>query len=186
MARGTEVSRVSVTLPPLPEGHPSSLQVIDITYDDGTVDRRWLKDDVVVVVAIDRDVNIVSIEEKGYQHCVTGYVDKDDSPEYTAHKELLEETGYQTQSMELVCTTPQDSGGSDRKVHIFLARSCEEMSEPKEDYIKTVVMKPGDFLEQFTARMQDTSKPQRGALSFLATTLVFLKLGFLKFSTEKE
>ena len=41
------VRETQVLLTALPEGHPSSLQVIDREFEDGTIDRLWLKDDVV-------------------------------------------------------------------------------------------------------------------------------------------
>jgi len=61
-----------------------------------------------------------------------GMIDPGDTALETAHKELLEETGYVAAEMELVTVTYVSAYSTARK-HIFLARGCKPVQAPEEE-----------------------------------------------------
>ncbi|WP_198653106.1 NUDIX hydrolase [Actinocorallia populi] len=69
--------------------------------------------------------------------------------EAAAARELLEETGYEAASVEVVMQTYLASYASHRR-HAVLARGCRKAAEPKPDdgeFVETVLMPVREFLE---------------------------------------
>lgn len=58
--------REEIPLPALPKGSESSLGVVDIAYDDGSVRRLWTKDDGVQVLGLTSTGQVIAVREKGY------------------------------------------------------------------------------------------------------------------------
>lgn len=52
-----------------------------------------------------------------------------ESPANTARRELLEETGYEAQSLELLLSTPTSAGMTPEITHLFLARGLQLVAE---------------------------------------------------------
>lgn len=97
----------------------------------------------VDVLALDQNNNIILVKQfrpgpkKIFTELVAGLVDKGEKPVDAAKRELLEETGY-TGDFEFLTKVYID-GYSDVTRHVYVARNCTKVSEPKLD--------PSEFLE---------------------------------------
>ena len=58
-----------------------------------------------------------------------GKVDQGESPEDCAKRELLEETGYDTETLELICTYAPAIGYSNEMIHLFTGRNLKKVNE---------------------------------------------------------
>ena len=67
-----------------------------------------------------------------YQSLIGGIIEEGETPLDAAKREMLEETGYTSDNIEIICET---FGGS--KIYfpeyVFFARNCKKISEPKLD-----------------------------------------------------
>lgn len=181
------VERREIPLPPLPPGSESSLRVVDLLHDDGSVKRLWSKDDGVQVLGLTTDSRVVAITEHGYTHLVGGYVESNESPAAAARRELREESGYDAHVLELLTAVYQDSGGSDRAIWLFLATGCRPFGD-SEASISVTLMSPNEFWQLITEYVTaDPYTKHRGLMSLITATLAFSKLGWLTVTpTEKE
>lgn len=78
-----------------------------------------------------------------------GNADGDEPVEVAAARELLEETGYEAASVEVVMQTYLASYASHRR-HAVLARGCRKVAEPTLDdgeFVETVLMPVLEFIE---------------------------------------
>ncbi|SDE32435.1 NUDIX hydrolase [Kordiimonas lacus] len=130
------------------------LEVEDRTYSHDGREYRYVvarQPEFSVVGAVTKEGKILMMRQfrPGPGHFThelpAGMVDPGDTPEETARKELLEETGY-TGRIEAV-TTAYVMAYSTAKRHIFLAHDCEKIAEPEED--------PGVIGEPFLMDPQD-------------------------------
>ena len=141
--------------------------------------------DCVMIVGFDMSGKLISIKEfqpgvgTYYLKMPGGTLDQGMSPEAMARQEFLEETGYDAGTMDLVTTMAFDSGGSDRKVSIFLARSCKKVQEP-ETGIEVSLDHPLEFLNRFAGYLlADPQETHGGANTVKAIFAVFAKLNLL-------
>ncbi|GAA2214799.1 hypothetical protein GCM10009850_102650 [Nonomuraea monospora] len=83
----------------------------------------------------------------------------DEPVEVAAARELLEETGYEAATLEVVMRTFLSSYASHRR-HAVLARGCRKVAEPRLDdaeFIETVLMPVGAFVRHvLSGQMTDT------------------------------
>ena len=90
--------------------------------------------------------------EKVYDDMPAGFIDKDESPDSAARRELLEETGY-SGDFEYLGNFVH-SAYVDTKLHLFIARNCKKIQEPKYDrneFIEVVKKSLEDFVVQVRA-----------------------------------
>ena len=172
------VERRQIPLPPLPPGSESSLGVVDLVYDDGSVKRLWTKDDGVQVLGLTPEGKVIAIRERGYTHLVGGFVEPGENPETAARRELLEETGYIAESIELLAAPYQDSGGSERIIWLCLATGCRK-AQDSETGIGVTPMSPSELWQHITNCIANPSEKRRGIMSLAVATLAFQKLGWL-------
>ena len=172
-----EVERIVVPLRPLPEGNESSLQIIDIVYDDGSVRRTWKQDDGVQVLGLTEDGQVIAVTERGYTHLVGGYVEPGEDPEIASGRELLEETGYQAGN---IWPLPKiDLEG--RVIHLYLATDCRKIQNCESE-ISVELMSPRQFWQHILQYMQDEpGTKRRGSNSLQAAVFAFSQLEMIEF-----
>ncbi|MFI7416403.1 NUDIX hydrolase [Nonomuraea sp. NPDC049684] len=88
-----------------------------------------------------------------------GNADQDEQVEAAAARELLEETGYEAATLEVVMQTFLASYASHRR-HAVLARGCRKVAEPRPgdgEFVETVLMPVDAFVQHvLSGQMTDT------------------------------
>jgi ADP-ribose pyrophosphatase len=100
----------------------------------------------VNAVAITEDSKILMVRQ--YRHAAAivsleipgGVIDGDESPEHAMRRELLEETGYQFDSMELLCTVYANPSTANNHTYCFLAKGGKKIQEQSLDEHEELVV----------------------------------------------
>jgi ADP-ribose pyrophosphatase len=100
--------------------------------------------DWINVIPITPDGRVILIEQ--YRHGVEkitleipgGMVDETESASDAAARELLEETGYKAESLELLGKTRPNPAIQNNWLHIYLARNCQLVGPPKFDGVEHI------------------------------------------------
>ena len=180
------IERREISLPSLPEGSESSLRVVDIVYEDGSVKRLWAKDDGVQVLGLTTEGEVIVIAEKDYTHLVGGYIEPNEEPKDAVRRELLEETGYEAHTVRLLAAVHQDSGGSERTMWLYLATDCCKISDG-EVGIRVTLMTPQEFWRLITTYIEtEPGTKRKGLMSFAVAALAFHELGLLAITSTRE
>jgi len=113
--------------------------------------------DAVVIIPVTLDNQYVMIGEArpNLESYVAisfpaGMVDKGEDYEITAKRELLEETGYTSETIEQLEWHYQDQGCSSAKIITFLARDCKKKNGPQLDgfeQIESIELADDDIIE---------------------------------------
>lgn len=78
----------------------------------------------------------------------SGHIEKMESPEEAACRELMEETGYQVDKLELLGTIATDTGRLGNKLWCYFAPNVTRIKEPEStDGIKLVKCAPEELLQ---------------------------------------
>lgn len=93
--------------------------------------------DVALIVPVLENGDIMLVRQ--YTHGVkdivvevpAGYLDKGEDPKTAAQRELLEETGLTTNSIEKIGHFSSDTSKMPRNAYIFLARNCKQTHNQK-------------------------------------------------------
>lgn len=91
--------------------------------------------EIVLIEQFRHGIQSVSLEIPG------GIVDEDESPEESAARELLEETGYAPREIISLGFAHPNPAIQNNRVHFFLALDCEKIQEPTFDATEHVVAK---------------------------------------------
>ncbi len=108
-------------------------------FPDGSVFEpfySYSRRDYVVIVAIDTEGRYICVRQfrQGIKKVTTefpaGGVEKKDKSDHleTAKRELLEETGYESDDWKFLLTVPSNATIADNYAHIFVARYCRKVS----------------------------------------------------------
>jgi ADP-ribose pyrophosphatase len=123
---------------------------------------------VIMVRQYRHAANIVSLEIPG------GVIDGDEAPEAAMRRELLEETGYQFDDVELLCTIYANPSTSNNHTYCYLAKGGIKVQEQDLDEHEEVVV------EEYTiAEVKQLLADNKIAQALHCTGLfyAFLKLG---------
>lgn len=115
--------------------------------------------------------NIVSLEIPG------GVIDGDESPEHAVKRELLEETGYQFDHVELMGTTFANPATANNITYAFLATGGKKVSGQSLDEHEELIVEEYT-IEEVKQMLLDFKIPQ--ALHCTALFQALVRLGELK------
>lgn len=159
--------------------------VREVWVTDKGQEIRWkyALPDGVQIVGCTSEGKVIAISEfqpavgVDYLHFPGETMKEGEDPLTAGHRGLLEETGFAAESVELVSSILQDSGKSDRKIHIVLARNCMKVQEGEEG-IQTLLLDPADFWDRLLAYfLTNPSGKHGGGNSLKAAALVFHAMG---------
>lgn len=119
------------------EGKIINLKVDEVELPNGRTSKRELIEHpgAVAILAITADNKIIMVEqyrkalERSIIEVPAGKLEKGESPETTAIRELEEETGYTADTLELIQSFSTSPGFADEVVHLFLAKGLQK-AEP--------------------------------------------------------
>jgi ADP-ribose pyrophosphatase len=94
-----------------------------------------------------------------------GVEDGDDDLERAAARELREETGYEADSLEHLCTTEPVNGIADSVHHTFVARGCEPTASQDLDDNESILTTTTSYAELVAAVREGEVRDGRTALA---------------------
>lgn len=111
------------------EGKIINLKVDEVNLPNGKTSKRELIEHpgAVAILAITPENKIIMVEqyrkalERSIIEVPAGKLEKGESPETTAMRELEEETGFSADSLELIQSFSTSPGFADEVVHLYLA-----------------------------------------------------------------
>lgn len=120
------------------EGKVVQLQVDDVLLPNGKEAKRELikHPGAVAIIPITKNKKIVMVEqyrkplEKSIIEIPAGKLEKGESPEITAVRELEEETGYTTKKLTKVTSFYTSPGFADEIMHIYVSDELEKLDFP--------------------------------------------------------
>lgn len=157
--------------------------------DDGAEKIYWkyALPNSVQIFALTTKLEIIAVSEfqpsvgTDYLHLVGETMEKGETPFETAMRGLREETGFRAGKMELMSSIFENSGRSNRLIHMILATKCVKVATSKEDGIQVRLMDRGQFWKTLMDYFfSDNIHKHGGGNTLKATTLAFQKLGWLE------
>jgi ADP-ribose pyrophosphatase YjhB (NUDIX family) len=181
----------STSLPFVPAGTKTygfSIKADVWIMDDGSQETyyKYCMPDGVQVVAITPDNQIIAITEWQpnvgieYTHVIGETMKKKETSLEAARRGLLEETGYESDELIELCAVLENSGKSDRLIHLVLARNCVKTGAG-ETGITVKLFSPADFWEaMMNYFFVNPESPHGGGNTLKAIALAYQQLGWLK------
>ncbi|KGP93205.1 ADP-ribose pyrophosphatase [Pontibacillus chungwhensis BH030062] len=162
------------------KGKVISLQVDDVSLPDGNTSKRELikHPGAVAIIPITPEGKMVFVEqyrkalERSVVEIPAGKLEPGEGPDETAKRELEEETGYTTESLEFVTSFSTSPGFADEIVHLYLAKDLKK-AENKLDGDED------EFVELIEASLQEAEEMEREQRIWDAKTayaLLYVKL----------
>lgn len=111
-------------------GKVINVQVEDVELPNGKISKREIvkHPGAVAIIPITNENKIVMVEqfrkplERTIVEIPAGKLEKGEEPEYTARRELEEETGYDCEQLDYLVSFYTSPGFSDEILHIYLAK----------------------------------------------------------------
>lgn len=129
-------------------------------YDGSTTTFEKLsRQDTACVFPVLEDGSILLVEDaqphrESFLQFPSGRVEQGEMPEETARRELLEETGYAPEKLELLYTsTPADK--LDWVFYVYIGRGCKKVEEPKPDPGEKIIPKIVSFDDMLALAAED-------------------------------
>lgn len=147
------------------EGKIINLKVDDVNLPNGKTSKRELIEHpgAVAVIAITPENKIIMVEqyrkalERSLVEIPAGKLEKGEAPEFTAMRELEEETGYTADKLELIQSFSTSPGFADEVVHLYYAvglkRSTSEAALDEDEFV--------ELMEVTLEEAEDMVKNQR-------------------------
>ncbi|AWE06866.1 ADP-ribose pyrophosphatase [Lysinibacillus sp. 2017] len=138
------------------DGKVISLKVDDVTLPNGQTSKREIINHpgAVAIIAITDNGKFLVVEqyrkalERSIIEIPAGKMEKGEKPIITARRELEEETGYTTDSLELVQVFATSPGFADEVIHVFVARNLKKLEVP-------VAMDEDEFVELMEVSVEE-------------------------------
>lgn len=138
------------------DGKVISLKVDDVTLPNGETSKREIINHpgAVAIIAITDNNKLLVVEqyrkalERSIIEIPAGKLEKGEEPIVTARRELEEETGYTTDSLEFVQAFATSPGFADEIIHVFLARNLKKLQTP-------VQMDEDEFVELMEVSLEE-------------------------------
>lgn len=116
------------------EGKIINLKVDEVNLPNGRTSKRELIEHpgAVAILAITAEKKIIMVEqyrkalERSIIEVPAGKLEKGETPETTAMRELEEETGYTADSLQLIQSFSTSPGFADEVVHLFFAEGLRK------------------------------------------------------------
>lgn len=116
------------------EGKIINLKVDEVNLPNGRTSKRELIEHpgAVAILALTPEKKIIMVEqyrkalERSIIEVPAGKLEKGESPETTAMRELEEETGYTAESLQLIQSFSTSPGFADEVVHLFFAEGLRK------------------------------------------------------------
>ena len=136
------------------------IQVTEEKIDGNVWERVYLKDGVLIF-PLDKDQNILMIEERRPHEkknirlkFVTGLIDEGEDPLGTAERELQEEIGYRPNKVEILFSK-ETNGTVNNKFYQILATDLEVSKLPNPDGEDTIVSVKSFSIEDVEQMFED-------------------------------
>lgn len=140
-----ELNEVTVEKETLYSGRIIDLEVQKVRLPDGRYSKREIirHSDAVAVFAVDDDENVYLVEQfrKPIDSLISeipaGHVEEGEEPQYTALRELCEETGLMAEEITLLNKYYSSPGFTDETIYFFMARklTSAEQSLDRDEFI---------------------------------------------------
>ncbi|KGR74082.1 NUDIX domain-containing protein [Ureibacillus sinduriensis] len=119
------------------EGKIISLKVDDVLLPNGKEAKREIVNHpgAVAIIAITKEGKLVLVEqyrkalERSIIEIPAGKLEPGEKPEYTAKRELEEETGYGCHDLQYLQTFATSPGFADEVIHLFVAKDLYKIEE---------------------------------------------------------
>ncbi len=187
----------SILMPFAPAGTETyGFQVVQEVWDvDGKKKIYWKYrlPNMVQIVPLTPEGQIIGISEwqpnvgADYLHLPGETFDEGETdPLVVAKRGLLEETGYMSTEITLLSTILENSGRSDRLIHVCLACHCVKKGDCEKG-IKAKLFSPKAFWEEMTQYFFASAGTKHGGGNTLkAITLAYQHLGILTIKTPAD
>ncbi|MGM9925932.1 MAG: NUDIX hydrolase [Bacillus sp. (in: firmicutes)] len=124
----------TIATQPIYQGRVISLQVEEVELPNGEIGKREIvkHPGAVAVIAITSDNRIVMVEQyrkalgRSIIEIPAGKLEAGEEPIVTAMRELEEETGYESETMEHIQSFYTSPGFADELVHVFAAKGLKK------------------------------------------------------------
>ncbi|NPC93165.1 NUDIX hydrolase [Bacillus sp. WMMC1349] len=140
-------------------GKVIDLYIEDVKLPNGKTSKREIvkHPGAVAVLALTDENNIILVKqyrkplERTIVEIPAGKLEKGEKPEYTALRELEEETGYTAQNLKKITAFYTSPGFADELIHLYLAEGLTPLEEKRD-------LDEDEFVEVMEVPLQEAQK----------------------------